>query len=75
MSNITSLLKRLSRASEKLFPRPRETRLPYLCLGNDGAALQGYEEHNVEHSQLAKRLGIPASVYVGFDPNQDGSVP
>lgn len=52
MSSITSLLKRLSRASEQLFPRSRETRLPYVCLDPaTGAALLGYEEHNIEYQQ------------------------
>lgn len=72
MSSIVSLHKRLARASEKLFPRPRETRLPYVCLDDEGNALPGYEEHNAEHWQLSQRLGIPANVYLNFDPNCDG---
>lgn len=72
---ITFLTKRLERVSLKIFPRPRETRLPYICFDDNGDALPGYEAHNVEYSQLAKRLRVPANVYFGFDPNDDGVEP
>lgn len=68
-ANATSLHTRIKRMREQIAPpKPKETRLPYVVLDFDtGGDLPGYEEHNIEHRRLARRLRVPAKAY-GFDP-------
>lgn len=69
------LSRRLTSVQERLHLRKPNTRLPYLVIHPEtGASWPGYEEHNLEHAQLARRFLISAKYY-GFDPNQDGSEP
>jgi hypothetical protein len=83
MSRLTGLTKRLDRVQEKLFPPPKEIRIPFVYLDPDGYDPEdpatwrdypGCEERNQEMLRLAHRLRIPPSLLV-MGPDEDGIEP
>jgi hypothetical protein len=66
----------LSHRLEKLvyLLQPRDIRLPYVVIDPEtGASWPGYELHNQEHEQLARRRGLSPKHY-DFDPNEEEGI-
>jgi hypothetical protein len=83
MSRLTGLTKRLNRVQDKLFPPPKETRLPTIHLDPDGfdpddpatwRDYPGCEEQNMEMYKLARRLRIPPDI-IAIGPDENGCEP